>query len=55
MYIYGIRLKYFLLSHLKKRNNAIFSNLDEPRNYHTRKVSQTEKDKYYMIPLICGI
>ena len=38
----------------KEWNNAICSNMDGPRDYHT-KWSQTEKDKYYMIPPICGI
>ena len=28
--------------------------MDGPRNYHT-KGSQTEKDKYHTISLICGI
>ena len=43
-----------LLSHRNEWNNAIFSNVDGPRDYHT-KWSQTEKDKYHMISLICGI
>ena len=43
-----------LLSHKKEQNNAICSNMDGTRDYHT-KSSQTEKDKYHMIPLICGI
>ena len=43
-----------LLSHVKEQNNAICSNMDRPRDCHT-KWSQTEKDKYHMIPLICGI
>ena len=42
-----------LLNHKKEWNHAICSNMDGPRDYHT-KVSQTEKDKYYMIPFICG-
>ena len=36
-----------LLSHRKEWNKAIFSKMDEPRDYHTKQVSQTEKDKYY--------
>ena len=43
-----------LLSHKKEWNNAICSNMDGPRDYHT-KWSQKEKDKYHMISLICGI
>ena len=35
----------------KEWNNAICSNSDGPRNYHT-KWSQKEKDKYHMIELI---
>ena len=50
LYIYT--MDYF--SAIKKEwNNAIFSNMNEPRDYHT-KSSKTEKDKY-MISLICGI
>ena len=29
--------------------------MDGPRDYHISEVSQTEKDKYHMISLICGI
>ena len=43
-----------LLSHKKEWNFAICSNMDGPRDYHT-KWSQTEKDKYYMISLMCVI
>ena len=39
---------------IKKWNNAICNNIDEPRDYHT-EWSQTEKDKYYMMSLIFGI
>ena len=42
-----------LLSHKKEWNNAICSNMDRPRDYHT-KWSKSDKDKY-MISLICGI
>ena len=43
-----------LLSYKKEGNNAICSNIDRPRDYHI-KWSQSEKDKYHMISLICGI
>ena len=43
-----------LLSHKKEWNNAICSNIDGPRDYHTNW-SQTEKNKYHMISLICKI
>ena len=37
-----------LLSHKEEQNTAICGNVDGPRD-------QTEKDKYHMISLICGI
>ena len=43
-----------LHSHQKGWNNGICSNMYGPRDDHT-KWSQTEKDKYHMIPFICGI
>ena len=43
-----------LLSHKKEWNNAICNNMDEPRDHHT-KCTQSEKDKYHKISLICGI
>ena len=43
-----------LLSHKKEWNNAICSNMGGPRDYHT-KWSKSEKDKYHMISLTCGI
>ena len=43
-----------LLSHKKEWKNAICSNTDGPRDYHNQW-SMTEKDKYHMISLICGI
>ena len=42
-----------LLSH-KKMKYCHFSSMDGPREYHT-KLNKSEKDKYYMIPLTCGI
>ena len=38
----------------KEQNNATCCNMDGPRNYHT-KCSESERDKYHMLPLICGI
>ena len=29
--------------------------MDGPRDYNTNEVSQTEKDKYHIILLTCGI
>ena len=54
----GIYIYNGILAIKKEWNNAIFSNMDGPRDYHTKwskPVSQTEKDKYHMILLICGI
>ena len=39
-----------LLSHKKEWNNAICSNIDGPRDYHTKWNKQ--KDKYHMISFI---
>ena len=47
--------KGILLSHKKEQNNAIYSNINGPRVVILSEVSQTEKDKYQMILLICGI
>ena len=41
-----------LLGH--KKWNAICSNMDGPRDYHT-KWSKSEREKYHMISLTCGI
>ena len=35
-------------------NNAICSNIDQPRDYHT-EWSKPDKGKYHMISLMCGI
>ena len=43
-----------LLSHKKELNNAICSNMDGPRDYHTKR-SKSEKDKHHMTSLISGI
>lgn len=42
-----------LFSH-KKYNLTICSNMDWPTGYYA-KINKTEKDKYDMISLICGI
>ena len=41
-----------LLSHKKEQNPANCSNMDGPRDYHTK---WRKSDKYNMISLICGI
>ena len=38
----------------KEWNNAMCSNMDGPRDYHTKR-SKSERDKYHMILLTCGI
>ena len=43
-----------LLGHKKEQNNATCHNMDGPRNYHT-KCSKSERDKYHMPLLTCGI
>ena len=43
-----------LLSHKKEWNNVICSNMDGLTEYYT-KWSKSDKDKYYMISLICGL
>ena len=43
-----------LLSHKEEWNNAICSNKDGPRDYHTEvsEVSEVKKDKYHMTSFI---
>ena len=43
-----------LLNHKKEWNNAICSNIDEPRDSHT-EWSQKEKDEYHVVSLIRGV
>ena len=43
-----------LLSYKKEWNNAIYSDMDGPRDCHT-EWSKSDKDTYHMISLICGI
>ena len=50
---YVYTMEYY--SAIKKEwNNAICSNMDGPRDYHT-KWSKSDKDKYHMVSLICGL
>ena len=39
----------------KEWNSAICNNVNCPREYYATEVSQTEKDRYCMLSLICGI
>ena len=43
-----------LLNHKKEWNNSICISMDGHRDYHS-KWSNSDKDKYHMISLICGI
>ena len=40
-----------LLSHKKEYDNAVYSHMDGPRNYHT-VLSKSEKDKHHRIPFM---
>ena len=43
-----------LLSHKKEWNNAICSNMDGPRDYHT-KWNQSDKEKYHDITYLWNL
>ena len=43
-----------LLSHKKEWNNDTFSNMEATRGHHT-KWSKSERDRYHMVSVICGI
>ena len=49
-----MRYNGILHSHKREWNNAICSNMDGPRDYHT-KWTKSEKDKYHVISLICNL
>ena len=42
-----------LLIHEKEWNNAIFSSVSGPGDYHTKWGKSTEKYEYHMTSLIC--
>ena len=44
-----------LFNHKKEWNNAIFNNMDGPRDYHTKGSKSEREDKYHRISLTCGI
>ena len=54
VYIYYPIYNGISLSHKNEQNNAICSNMDGPRVVLS-EVSQTQKDKYHVILLICEI
>ena len=43
-----------ILSHKSEWNNAIYSNMSGPRNCDA-EWSKSEKDKYHIVSLICGV
>ena len=68
IYIYHMYISYiyitFIYTHkhsrplfsLKKVENlGICDNIDEPGKTLLSEMSQTEKDKYYMVSLTCGL
>ena len=44
-----------LLGCKKEENLTLFNSKDGPGEYHPSEISQSEKDKYQTISLICGI
>ena len=40
---------------ITKQINAICGSMDATRDYRISEIRQKEKDKFYMISLICGI
>ena len=56
IYIYVCIYTQWNISHKKGWNSAICSNVDgSGENIMLREINQTEKDKYCMLSLICGI
>ena len=51
--MWGVCIWNRLLSHKRRRNLAICDNTDEAMML--KELSQTEKDKYYVISFLCGI
>ena len=53
----GVRYTHtgILLSLKKERNLAICNNITALDGITLSEISQTEKDKYHIIPLVCGI
>jgi len=52
--MYAYIYSRILLSYKKEWNNEISFNMGRPRDYHT-KWSESERDKYHVISLICRI
>ena len=47
-------MKYYSAINKEEWNNAIYSNMDGPGGHYVKR-NKSDKDKYCMIPLICGI
>ena len=39
----------------KEENFTLCDSMDSTREHYAKEISQSEKDKYHMISLICGI
>ena len=52
-HIYTYATEYY--SAIKKENNGICSNMDEPRDYHISVVIQKKKEKHHVKSFICDI
>ena len=44
-----------LLGHKKEENFTLCDSMAGPREHRLSEMNQSEKDKYHMISLICGI
>ena len=49
---YMYTMEYYSAIKKKNQNHANCSNMDGPRDYHTKR---SKSDKYNMVSLICGI
>ena len=44
-----------IYKHNKEKNNGICSNMDEPKDYHSKQSKLERESKIHMISLICGL
>lgn len=42
-------------SALKRKKSVIWNNVDGPEIFMQREISQTQKGKHFMVPLMCRI
>ena len=42
-------------SALKRKKAVIWNNVDGPEIFMLREISQTQKGKYFMVPLMCRV